>query len=57
MKFNEWLLIWLALGVYCVIAAIGGSHVCAALTLLCGFMAGRAVKTRLEPKVHPNQTL
>lgn len=43
MKINEWLIIWLALGVYCAIAAIGGNHLCAFLTLFNGYMAGRSV--------------
>ena len=50
MKLNEWFVIWLALGTYCVIAATGGSHLCAGMTLLCGFMAGRALHHRRTPE-------
>lgn len=46
MKINEWLIIWLALGIYCAVAAIGGNHVCAFLALFNGYMAGRSVGGR-----------
>ena len=46
MKLNEWLIIWLALGVYCSVAAIGGSYLCAVRALFNGYMAGRSVRRR-----------
>lgn len=47
MRLNGWPLLWLALGGYYVVAAIGGSHLCA-VTLFAGFMAGRALKRSTE---------
>lgn len=41
MKINTWLLLWLALGGYYVVATIGGGLWYAPLTLFCGYMAGR----------------
>ena len=49
MKINEWLLIWLALGAYGVICAIGGNGWCAGVAMACGYMAGRNVKQPLQP--------
>ena len=48
MKHAEWIA-WLALGVYCTIAAIGGSIFCAAMTLPCGYMVG-ALSGRRSPE-------
>lgn len=44
MKFNGWFLIWLAVGLYAVIATIGGSPYCAGVAMFCGFMAGRSLR-------------
>lgn len=38
MKINTWLLLWLALGGYYVVATIGGGLWYAPLTLFCGYM-------------------
>jgi hypothetical protein len=46
MKINGWFLAWLALGAYSVVAAIGGSALCAVNAMLCGFMAGRNLPLR-----------
>ena len=53
MKINWWLVAWLALGAYSVVAAIGGSALSAANAMLCGFMAGRNLPLQPNAAVKP----
>ena len=53
MKINWWLVAWIALGAYSVVAAIGGSALSAANAMLCGFMAGRNLPLQPNTQVQP----
>ena len=55
MKINWWLVTWLALGAYSVVAAIGGSALCAANAMFCGFMAGRNLPLRPNTRIEPGR--
>ena len=47
---NRWAALWLALGIYHAIAAVGGSTYAAFLALACGFLAGLAASTAPQRK-------
>lgn len=53
MKPKLWMIVWLVLGGYSIVAAHGGGGaISAAMAMVCGFMVARNVTDMTKPKSH-----